>query len=473
MNKKTKIVATIGPASESEKNLKKMIKAGMNVARLNFSHGEYKWHLMAIRRIKKVANELGANVGIMADLQGPRIRVNTERQFSVKKNEEVLVCEIGTELKKNSKSFFIDKTGIIGSLNKDQEILIEDGTIKLKVVGREKSCLKTKVVDPGVIKNHKGVNIPGADLDIDVITKKDKRDLDFVLEHDIDFIALSFVKNGKNIKSLKNIISQKIRNESKVPSVVSKIERKEAIDNLDDILRETDAVMVARGDLGIEMDESRVVILQKEIIERSIKSLKPVIVATQMLASMENNPRPTRAEVSDVSNAVIDHADAVMLSGESANGKYPVETLETMAEIIRITEKSAYDDVYRPLSLNVEPDYSLVVRSAYELAKNFDSHGICAISVSGFTAKLISHFRPDQKILIATNSQKSFGQFSLLWGVEGYLFDKKEKLEKLIDKMIKKAKNDRKLKKGDKVVLVLGRSPEGEKMRLVGMKKIK
>lgn len=472
--KKTKIVATIGPASESEKVLEKMMKAGMNVARLNFSHGEYEWHKMVIERIRKISEKNNFNVAILADLQGPRIRVNTKKEIAVKSGEELLLYEVGEIVKaKDTPFIFLDKKNIVSVLKKDQEILIEDGLIKLKVVENKGKYLITKVIDGGTIKNHKGVNIPGADLNIEIITAKDKRDLEFSLENDVDFVAISFVKNGENIKSLKRLIAKKIKDVSAQPKIIAKIERKEAIDNLESILMETDAVMVARGDLGIEMDESRVVILQKEIIAKSIHYLKPVIVATQMLDSMINNPRPTRAEVGDVSNAVIDHADAVMLSGESANGKYPVETVEIMSQIIEKTEESVYDDVHETLECKKDScaDYVVIIRSAYELAKSFDAQALCAVSVSGYTAKLISHFRPTQKIIVATNNPKSSRQLSILWGVDGYLF-KDKKLENLIDKAVIEAKNDKKLKKNDRVVVVMGRVMDGEKMRLVGVKKV-
>lgn len=472
--KKTKIVATIGPASESEKVLEKMMKAGMNIARLNFSHGEYDWHKMTIDRIRKVAKKNNFNIGILADLQGPRIRVNTKEEVSIKSGDEVLLYEIGEIVKSKSKPFiFLDKKNIVGVLKKGQEILIEDGLIKLVVLENKGKYLKTKVIDGGVVKNHKGVNIPGADLDIEIITAKDKRDLYFSLENNVDFVAISFVKNGENLRSLKKLIAKKIKDSSKQPKIISKIERKEAIDNLEDILKETDGVMVARGDLGIEMDESRVVILQKEIIAKSIRYMKPVIVATQMLDSMINNPRPTRAEVGDVSNAVIDHADAVMLSGESANGKYPVETVEIMSRIIEKTEESVYDDIHETLDCEMGScaEYVVIVRSAYELAKSFDAQAICCVSVSGFTAKLISHFRPTQKIIVATNNPKTLRQMALFWGVEGHLF-KDKKLENLIDKAVIKAKKEKKLKKNDRVVVVMGRVVDGEKMRLVGVKKV-
>ncbi|MFA6183842.1 MAG: pyruvate kinase [Parcubacteria group bacterium] len=472
--KKTKIVATIGPSSESEKVLGKMMKAGMNVARLNFSHGEYDWHKMVIERIRKVAQKNNFNVSILADLQGPRIRVNTKEEVVVRKGESLWLYEIGAEITVKNKPFvFLDKKRIIGTLKKNQDILIEDGLIKLTVIENKGKYLVARVVDGGIIKNHKGVNIPGADLDIEIITSKDKKDLYFSLENDVDFVAISFVKNGENLRSLKKLIAKKIKNVAKRPKIISKIERKEAIDNLEDILVETDGVMVARGDLGIEMDESRVVILQKEIIAKSIRYLKPVIVATQMLDSMINNPRPTRAEVGDVSNAVIDHADAVMLSGESANGKYPLETVEIMTRIIEKTEESVYDDVHESLECETGmcAEYIVIVRSAYELAKSFDTQALCAVSASGFTAKLISHFRPTQEIIVATNNPKTFRQLSILWGVSGYLF-KDKRLEALISKAVVKAKKENKLKKGDRIVVVMGRVLDGEKMRLVGVKKV-
>jgi len=473
--KKTKIVATIGPASESETILTKMIKEGLNVARFNFSHGEHSWHKKVMARVRKVAKKLDVNVGILADLQGPRIRVVVERDLEIKKGKKIRICakefcskkEVG---KTTEETIFLDKKNIIGKLKKGQDILIEDGLIKLRVVENSKKCW-AKVVDGGIIKNHKGVNIPGADLDIDVITDKDKKDLDFVLRNDVDFVALSFVKNGKDIEKLRSIIKKKIKNN--YPQIIAKIEREEAIDNLDEIIEASDGIMVARGDLGIEMDQSKVIILQKEIINKSIKCVKPVIVATQMLNSMIENPRPTRAEIGDVTNAVIDHVDAVMLSGESANGKYPVESVSIMKEIIERTEESAYDDIYEPLEYKIKTEYAIIIRSAYELAQSFDAKAICAISISGFTAKLISHFRPEQQTLVVTNNRKTFNQLSLLWGVDCYLLENNKNLKTFIDRLVKKVKNNKKLKKDDRIVVIIGRSSTGEKIRLVGVKKVK
>ena len=476
MYKKTKIVATIGPASENKENLRKMIKGGMNVVRLNFSHGEHKWHKSVIKTTRELSYELGVNIGILADLQGPRIRIQTPNNVTLRNGETIFVGD--TKHKKNitnfsSKIFYLDYPGIIEKIKEGSEILIEDGLIKVKVIKGGKQYLQTKVVDGGVVKNHKGVNIPGADINIPVVTSKDQKDLKFALKEGVDFVALSFVRNGNDIKGLKKRIERIVKNDKNIPQVISKIERKEAIDNLDDIIIESDAIMVARGDLGIEINEAKVVVLQKEIIKRSLMCLKPVIVATQMLDSMIKNPRPTRAEVSDVSNAVIDHTDAIMLSGESANGKYPLKSIKIMAEIARETEHSPFDDIYKGLNYNIESDYAVVVKSAYELARSFDAEAILAISISGFTARLISHFRPEQKILIATNNKKTFNQLSLLWGVEGYLFENDKKLDTLVDKMVKEAKNRKRLKKGHTAVVIMGRGPKGEKMQLVGVRTIK
>ncbi|MDH4330149.1 MAG: pyruvate kinase [Candidatus Moranbacteria bacterium] len=474
-NKKTKIVATIGPPSESKEKLKEMIKSGLNVARLNFSHNDHSWHQKVIDNVRSVSEELGTNVGIMGDLQGPRIRVSTGSDIDARRGKEILVSDVS--FRKNiddfsSEMFFLDYPGIIKELKEGHEILIEDGIIRLRVIKKEKKLLRTKVIDGGIIKNHKGVNIPAADLSIDVITEKDKKDLKFLLKNEVDFIALSFVKSGNDIARLRNMIKKELGRDQDLPHIVSKIERAEAIENLEEIIDETDVVMVARGDLATETSPAHLAVYQKKIVASSLRKATPVIMATEMLNSMIDHPRPTRAEISDVSNAVIDHSDAVMLSGETANGKYPVETVGIMSSIIHSTEESPYDDIYKVMQTNIESDYAIIIKSAYELAKSFDTKAIAMISVSGFTARLISHFRPDQEIFVATNNQKTHHQMSIVWGVDSYYF-KEENLEVLIDKLLAETKKDKKLKKGDKVVVILGRVPCGEKMRLVGIREIK
>ena len=331
--------------------------------------------------------------------------------------------------------------------------------------------LLCEVVDGVIVKNHKGVNIPDAQLHIDPVTEKDERDLEFALQNDVDFVALSFVSNGADIENLRNRMKKILRREDSLPQIIAKIERKEAIKNLDEIIEHTDAVMVARGDLGIEIETSKVAVLQKEIIKKCLENMKPVIVATQMLNSMIENPRPTRAEVSDVTNAVIDHADAVMLSGESASGKYPIESVQIMAQIIQNTEASPFDDVTHMLKLNGESDFKALVKGAYELSRNSSAKAIVLASVSGFTARLMSHFRPEQPLFVVTNNQKTYQQLALVWGANVYYTGKIE-LFQAIEDMISGVKKEGGINDGDSVIIVLGSVPGGERMQLVGVKKI-
>jgi pyruvate kinase len=352
-------VATIGPASESEEILKQLIDEGMNMARLNFSHNEYAWHGKIIDLIKKISQETGQKVDIIADLQGPRIRTLVETDLEIKEGEIIRVSDIVSfsqyqvpitkyQIGSNdpiSKIIFLDSANIIKDINVGNEILIEDGTKKLKVTKKESEFLETEVVNGGIIKNHKGVNLPDSDIKLSALTEKDLADLEFALGKGVNFVAMSFVKDAKDLQDLREKIKELSPNKDTLAKVIPKVERKEAMKNIDEIIEESDMVMVARGDLGIELPESEVTIYQKEIETKCHEKNKPVIVATQMMESMIKNPIPTRAEVSDVSNAVIDRADAVMLSGESANGQYPVETVKMMREIIEKVEATPLDDL--------------------------------------------------------------------------------------------------------------------------------
>lgn len=457
MIKKTKIVATIGPASKEKEILRQMIKSGMNVVRLNFSHGEYSWHQEVIDDVRSLSKEMEIPVGIMADLQGPRIRISVENEVAIGKGEKVVVSDVSQPLKpqtSNLKSFQLDYPGIIKDIEVGNVILIEDGLKSIKVVKKENDYLEAEVIDGGIIKNHKGVNIPDAKLNIPSITEKDERDLEFSLKNEVDFVAMSFVSSAADVSNLRSKITKILGRDNNLPQIVVKIERKEAIKNLDEIIAATDAVMVARGDLGIEMDETKVVIFQKEIISKSLSSLKPVIVATEMLSSMIENPRPTRAEVSDVTNAVIDHADAVMLSGESANGKYPVETIQTMAEIITNTEESPYDDI---CNFNIQQEFSNeyvnFIKNSCSLFVNSNAKAVAIFSRGGFTARVISHFRPVQMILVGTSNEKTYYQSSLVWGIKASLL-KSGKIGEVTEHLLKKAEDDKLLEVGDKVVLI-------------------
>jgi pyruvate kinase len=469
--KKTKIIATIGPASFDRKILKKMIQAGMNVARLNFSHGTYDWHAEAIKNIREISKELKTEVGIMADLQGPRIRVGNDKEFKVEPGEIVLINDKKTAGGK--KELVIDSPGVGAALRIGEWILIEDGLIEFRVVKKNGKTAVARVISGGIIKPRKGINIPDTKLHFGAVTKKDEADLKFSLAQNVDFVALSFVSNGAEIADLREQMKRILKRDKILPQIISKIERKEALKNLDEIIEASDAVMVARGDLGIEMDESKVVIFQKEIIAKCLRSVRPVIVATQMLNSMIENPLPTRAEVADVSNAVIDHADATMLSGESANGKYPVGSVATMKNIIVNTEESPFDDIQPGfLDRDMLSDYAATIHSAHELAKSSNAKAIALFTSSGKTARMMSHHRPEQMILAVTNDQKVYNQLSLVWGADSYLVGAKENREIAVEKMLEQARKEKKLKSGDKVVVIVGKAVRNKAVKLVGLKEI-
>lgn len=488
MDKKTKIVATLGLVSDTKETLRKMLDAGMNVGRLNFSHGSYEWHGNIIKTLRELSEETGKPIGILADLQGPRIRTVVDGEVEIKSGEFVLVGDISDKSKSeiiNPKSetiskgqiskiqnFLLDVLNIVDDIEVGNEILIEDGLIKIIVKEKDGAVLLCEVVDGGTVKNHKGVNIPDAKLHIDPVTEKDERDLEFALKNEVDFVALSFVSDSNDVENLRDRMKKILGREDNLPQIIAKIERKEAIKNLDEIIQHTDAVMVARGDLGIEIETSRVAVLQKEIIKKCLENMKPVIVATQMLNSMIENPRPTRAEVSDVTNAVIDHADSVMLSGESASGKYPVESVGTMAEIIRSTEASPFDDITHTLGTSIDGKRVDLARSAYELAKSSDARAIIMGSASGKTARIVSHFRAEQPVYAVTDNELTYRQLSLVWGVEPYLYGNGGVFREDIDWLIKETREKGLLAKDDTVVVIMGRVPEDEGMHLVGVKKI-
>ncbi|MCA9364746.1 MAG: pyruvate kinase [Candidatus Moranbacteria bacterium] len=467
--KATKIVATIGPASESEEMLERLFSAGVNVCRLNFSHGSHEWHSDAIGRIRSVSDRLGVHVGVLADLQGPRIRTLVSDEIVLESDQRVVVVG-GMPSGGDELSIGLDCPRVVANFVEGHEILIEDGLMRLRVVSSGTDRVEAVVIDGGVVKNHKGINVPDTDVPLASLTEKDLSDLAFVLDEGVDFVALSFVRRGADVRDLRaRILSHLGDRAEAVPQIVSKVERKEALLALPEILRETDVVMVARGDLGIEAQPSRVTIFQKEIIAQCLKAARPVIVATQMLDSMIRNPRPTRAEVSDVSNAVIDHADAVMLSGETAGGAYPFETVSTMSAIIRDTEESPFDDVLEALETTVDSDYVSVLRGAYDLARHSQARAILLFSHSGFTARLMSHFRPQERLYVATDEVLTARQLALVWGVRSYVTERTEDPYKAIVGLIDRLKKEDRLKVGDSAVIVLGALPGVGSLRLVGV----
>ncbi len=454
--KRTKIVCTLGPASESIKILTEMARVGMNVARLNFSHGDHENHGLLIRRIRQVSKKLDKPIAIVQDLHGPKIRVSgLKDSLTVQVGQEIV---IGKDFKLDIK--------VAHSICAGQQILIEDGLIELEVKSVRGSKIHCIALSPGKIRNHKGVNLPRTKLKIPILTKKDIEDLKFGLRQDVDYVALSFVRTRQDVKNLKKLINRHNPKKFSAPKIIAKIEKPEAVKNFDGILKESDAIMVARGDLGVEMPESQVPIIQKQIIDKCLKAAKPVIVATQMLDSMIKNSKPTRAEVSDVANAVIDQTDAVMLSGETAFGNYPVKVVSEMNKIIEVTEKSKFLPEHRHLLNKVVSRTEAIAESVYDLAMHVKAKVIVGATTSGFTAREVSHKRPYLvKLVMLTPNEKVLRQLSLLWGVESFLVSKVKSFEKLMGIMMGIIKQKKLAKRGEKVIMVTG-EPLGQRENL-------
>ncbi|MCL5666314.1 MAG: pyruvate kinase [Patescibacteria group bacterium] len=460
--KKTKIVCTLGPASRSSKILTEMAKAGMNVARLNFSHGDYESHEKLIKNVRAVSESLKVPIAIIQDLHGPKIRVkDLKKPLDVKVGQTVIIGE----------DFNLDAE-VVRSIREKQRILIEDGLIEMevqKVSGKKVYCA---VLSPGRIQDKKGVNLPRTRLKIPILTDRDIKDLKFGLKQDVDYIALSFVRTARDVKNLKVLIDKYTPKGMEKPKIISKIEKPEAVKNFDEILKQSDAIMVARGDLGVEMPEAQVPIIQKTIIQKCLKAAKPVIVATQMLDSMIRNPRPTRAEVSDVANAVIDQTDCVMLSGETAFGRYPVKAVQQMCRIIEVTEKSAFLPGHKHLLEKAVSRSEAIAESINDLATNTHARLIIGATDSGFTAREVAHERPIMShIVMLTPREKVHRQMCLLWGVQSFLVPMVKTYEKLLSLMIETAKSHKMIKKGEKLVIVTG-EPLGlkENLNLVEIK---
>jgi len=462
--KRTKIVATIGPASRRKAVIERMITAGMDCARLNFSHGTYESHEELITHIRGVAKKIDRPVAILADLQGPRVRVGElpEEGIELKEKKEVTLSTALT--KKIDHRIPVTYKNLHKDVKKRDRILLDDGLIILETLNIQGRDIKCKVLSGGTLYSHKGINVPTASLSLSPITEKDKKDLEFAIAHDADWVAMSFVKNAQDILRLKKIIRrlEKKYKIKKPAGVIAKIEKHEAVENFEEILEVADGVMVARGDLGIETPIEKVPLVQKMIIQKCLAEAKPVITATQMLLSMVENPRPTRAEVSDVANAVIDHTDAVMLSQESATGKYPVEAVKTMSEIIADTEESSYDDlIIQNYWGKIIPIDTAVSYSVCNLCRHVGAKAILVATISGYTARLVSRYRPEVPIVITAESEKVRRQLALSWGVIPYVLPKCKNVDELIVKAVACALRKRIVKRGDKIVII-GGQPVGK-----------
>jgi pyruvate kinase len=460
MEKQTKIVCTIGPASSSVPVLKEMIAAGMNVARINFSHGGHEGNLELVDKVRAAAQESGVEVAILQDLQGPKMRVGTLPEAGLELIEGQLVKMQAGVQQAEAGVIPVPYERFAHDLGKSDRILLADGTRELEVVDVQGNIITAKVLLGGPLLSYKGVNVPTVTLSIESMTEKDDEDLAFGLKQNIDFVALSFVRSAEDVKALKEKIAKWLPEGAEAPHIIVKIEKHEALQNFDEILAETDGVMVARGDLGIETPVARLPIHQKEIIAKCVVAGKPVITATEMMASMEKNPRPTRAEVSDVANAVIDHTDSVMLSGESAMGKYPVEVVRTMSEIIQQTEESPLDALLPHHDATGEPVPSAVAAAAVELARHIDAAAILVTTKSGFSARQVSRFRPHTPIFAATTSTRTLHQLLLSWGVVPFMAEDYSSPEKMVQESLTLLKEKYGIAAGSKVVVMSGLKKE-------------
>jgi pyruvate kinase len=458
---KTKIVATIGPASNSKEMLRALVKEGVDVFRLNFSHGTHADHQKVINSVREINEELGSTVALLLDLQGPKIRIQEMKpEVEIERGQTFIITTrelLGTNEIASTSYKNLPKDVKVGDL-----VLIDDGKIELKVVEVRDVDIVTEVVYGGPIKSRKGINLPFSKVTAPSLTEKDMEDLEFGLKNNIEWIALSFVRKAQDIKILRDIIEKK----KSTSRIVAKIEKPEALSNIDDIINATDAVMVARGDLGVEIWLEEVPMVQKMLVEKCNKAGKPVIVATQMMESMIENPRPTRAETNDVANAVMDGADAVMLSAETAAGKYPIEVIRSMVRTIASVEKNEkmyyrFRDVdpKSPIYLN-----DSLVLAACKLAKDVGAKAIVGMTSSGYTAFKSSSHRPNTNIFVFTGNKALLNTINLVWGARAYHYDKHNSTDETIADVEKILKEEGHVQPGD-IFIVLASMPIQERQR--------
>ncbi len=458
MKRGAKIIATLGPASQDKKTIKKMFLAGMDVARINFSHSTHQDHAQVIKTLRGVAAELDRPVTILQDLSGPKIRTGEMADGPViihKGNELVLTTQ---ETAGTASRVHVNFPSLPNSVTPGGRILLDDGQLELAVKKIQGTDVITEVIEGGTLKAHKGVNLPGAKLEFSALTEKDLIDLEFGLNQGVDALALSFVRSAADIKTLREAVLKYAPEKAKIP-VIAKLEHPDAIDNLHDIIHAADGVMVARGDLGIEMPPESIPIIQKRIVATANRHLCYVIIATQMLESMVTHPRPTRAEASDVANAVLDGADAVMLSGETAIGEFPVKSVQMMASIICQSEE--HSDEWGRFDLELTDDSShddavSITRAARELARDRDVEAVAVFTQSGRTARLMSKARPNVPILAFTPDKETYQYISMLWGTTPYLIPHAESIEEMISHVDTAVIEGTPVKPGQEIVLIAG-----------------
>jgi pyruvate kinase len=464
--KRTKIIATVGPASNSKKVLTDLVNTGADVFRLNFSHGTHEDHAKVIEMVREINKQFGTNIGLLQDLQGPKIRVeNVKKGVKIKAGETLTITTNSVE--GDEKIVSTSYKSLPDDVQIGDSILIDDGKLELRVENIKGTDVTTRIIHGGKLKSRKGINLPNTNVSAPALTEKDEKDLKFGLENDVEWVALSFVRSPKDILDLK----KKIDDAGKDTLVIAKIEKPEAIEHLDAIIKASDGIMVARGDLGVEIRSEEVPMLQKTIVEQCRKQAKPVIIATQMMESMIENPRPTRAETNDVANAVIDGADALMLSAETAAGEFPVEVIKSMVATIKSVESN--DENYNRLyALDKESQYFIndsIVQMAARIANYSEARAIVGLTNKGYTAFKLSSYRPRSPIYIFTHNKPFLNTMNLIWGVNGIFYNKSESTDATMEDLENILKSNGYVEKGD-VIVNLAAMPINEMGRVNAVK---
>ncbi|MFN3134146.1 MAG: pyruvate kinase [Candidatus Kryptonium sp.] len=451
--RRTKIVCTLGPAVSTLEKVIELINAGMDAVRLNFSHGDYEEHLKFIKLVNEASKITGKFIPIIQDLQGPKIRVGKLKTEPLELKTGNFIFLTSEIIDGDNETIPIQYEHLTDDVKPGDTILLDDGMIELKVVSVEGKKVKCEIVDGGILKSHKGVNLPGVDLQVPSLTEKDIEDLKFGLENGINYVALSFVRKREDIINLR----KKMEDLGKVVPIIAKIERIEAVKSIDDIIELADAIMVARGDLGVELPTEEVPVLQKMLIKKANIAGKPVITATQMLESMVSNPRPTRAEATDVANAVLDGTDAVMLSSETSIGEFPIEAVKVMNRIIQSieTQYNFYGPVFDS-NLKLKNEVDAIGRAACLLAQQLNAKAIVTITHTGATAKSIAKYRPAVPIIALTDNDEVVKHLNLVWGVAGIKLKEISETDKTIENAKIQLKESEILEGGDLIIMTAG-----------------
>ncbi len=454
---KTKIIATVGPACNTYEKLLELVEAGVNVFRLNFSHGTHEQHKEVIAHIRKINNDFPFNIAILTDLQGPKLRIGEVENNALVLKEDDEVYFTNEKVMGTMDNIYMSYPNFYKDVRIGETIMLDDGKIEMVVVEiTADKRVRARVTAPGILSSKKGVNLPDTSISLPSLSEKDLNDLDFIISQDIGWIALSFVRRPDDILALKSLLKEK----GSHAKIIAKVEKPEALVHLRDIILASDAVMVARGDLGVELPLEQIPMIQKNIIRKCIHRAKPVIIATQMMESMIDRPRPNRSEITDVANAVLEGADAVMLSGETAMGKYPVEVVETMVSIIHEVEKEemVYNRNLTPQPHSPSFLSDALCYNACEIAKDVKANALVGMTQSGYTGFMLSSYRPRSPLFIFTKTESLVNQLSLSWGVQAFYYTLEESLDDIFNDQVEILKAKGLIKTGD-IIVSTGSTP--------------